>query len=466
MVSGMATWREEIKQTLSLGLPMAGAQLSQTLMGTTDVALVGRLEGEALAAMAVGQAAHGLFFAFGIGLVAAVNPLVSQAHGAGNQKAISRTVAVGTCLSFLTAFLCWPLLYRVDLLFQALGYSPAMSELATSYTRALMLGLPFALFFFTQKNYLDSVSQPRFPMLVAITGIFVNAAADVLLMYGHWGFPELGVQGTGLATTVVNIFMALALVLASWKPHFTQALKEQSRTEWIEFVQVGLPIAGSICIEVGLFVTGAMMMGVLGSAEAAAHQIVIVCASTTFMIPLGISFAGSARVGQAIGRGDFQAVRPAGVAAMVVGTAFMSLTCVLFLLIPQTVVQLFWDPSVAKSVSVETFAVELLMIAGIFQVADGLQVTAMGALRGMKDVKVPLLIGGLCYWVIGFGSASYLTFATSLRHQGLWIGFSLGLGAAALAMSARFWHLGSRVREDKQLQTTVAVEAVAKDEKT
>lgn len=461
----MKSWQREIRETFNLGIPMAFAQISQTLMTTTDVALVGRLEGTALAAMAVGQASYGLLLSLGIGLMAAVGPLVSQAHGADNPKIIARTVGLGFFVAIFVGLLFWTPLYFVNHLYDLIGYTSELKRFATGYCRAVLLGLPFALLFFVQKNYLDSISRPRWPMVVAVVGIFVNAIADYVFMYGYFGVPALGVTGTGLATSAVNLFMAAALVPVAWKPEFTAAVKRgflgvKERAALKEFFQVGLPIAGSIGIEVGLFVVGALMMGKLGADEAAAHQIVLTCAATTFMFPLGISFAGSTRVGQAVGKRDFHAVRPAGLAAMFVGTTFMLVTAFLFLTTPGPIVDLFWDPTVEKTASVKLFAVQLLMIAGVFQIADGIQVTAIGALRGLKDVNVPLGICALSYWLIGLGSAVYLTFYTPLRHQGLWIGFLLGLATAALALTIRFLVLSTRVKTDQTLQQRVRVEAV------
>lgn len=459
----MAEWSKEIRETLHLGVPMAGAQLSQILMNTTDVALVGRLSGDALAAMAVGQAAYGMLLSVGIGLVAAVGPMVSQAHGAGNNPAIARTVAVGVYVSFLVGLLfCLPL-YFVDKLFLYLEYSPEMTQLATGYTRAVMLGLPFAFLFLVQKNYMDSISKPRLPMLIATVGVVVNAIADYAFMYGRLGFPTLGVTGTGLATTAVNLFMALVMLPLVWSPQLTAAVKATRARVWREFFEVGLPIAGSIGIEVGLFVVGALMMGKLGSDEAAAHQIVLVCAAATFMVPLGISFAGSTRVGQAVGRRDFAAVRPAGISAIAVGSGFMLFTATLFLLTPGTFVEIFWEPGIEKSAAVKTYAMQLLVIAGFFQIFDGMQVTAMGALRGIKDVKIPLVIGGLSYWVVGLGSATYLTFYTELRHRGLWLGFLFGLATAGIVLTLRFLALSSQLVSDKELQRRVSVEAINED---
>lgn len=297
-------------------------------------------------------------------------------------------------------------------------------------------------------------------MAVAMTGVVVNLVADYALIFGHFGLPALGVVGAGLATSCVNLFMAIFLLFVAWKPDFTRALRTQARKDWREFLSVGLPISGSLTIEVGLFVLGALMMGQLGTQEAAAHQIVLVIAATTFMVPLGISFAGAARVGQAVGRRDFEAIRSAGLAALTVGCGFMVLTAGLFLTFPEQLVGLFWDPSQEDASEIKTFAVQLLIIAGFFQVVDGLQVTAMGALRGMKDVRIPLIIAGLSYWVVGLGSASLLAFHTPLRHRGMWIGFLLGLIVAGVSLTTRFLILSRRVCHDVDLQNRVSVEAV------
>ncbi len=451
----MARAWTEIKQTLVLGIPMAGAQLSQIAMNSTDVAMVGRLKGEALAAMAVGQAAYGLCLSFGIGIVAAVNPLVSQAFGAKKNEAIQRTVALGFWAAWVCALLSWIVLFRIDLLFAWLEYPEEVSRQATGYTRAAMLGLPAAFLFLTLKNYLDGISKPRIPFLVALIGIVVNGLADYTLMFGKFGFPALGVQGTGFATATVNLFMALTLATIAWKSEFTQQLLRTTARGRKEFLMIGLPIAGMICLEVGLFVVAALLMARIGTEQAAAHQIVLTCAAVTFMIPLGISFAGATRVGQFIGAKKFARVRPAGLAAIGVGVGFMTISALLFMTVPAFFIDLFWDPKSGESSQVRIYAIELLIIAGIFQVFDGLQITSSGALRGMTDVKVPLVIGALSYWVVGLGSAIYLALWTPLQHQGLWIGLLLGLACAGLSMFLRFLILSRRIRTDRAFRAKV-----------
>lgn len=417
---------------------MAGAQLSQLAMTTTDVAFVGRLQGDALAAMAVGGASYSFFLSFGIGLMAAVNPLVSQAFGAGKPAGfLGRPVVVGCRVALIYSLVCWAFLWNIDHLFARLAYDPDVAEQATAYTRALMLGMPAFFVFVSLKNYLDGVSRPRLPFLIAFLGVGVNAMADYTLIFGHFGLPQLGVMGAGLATSTVNAFMVVGLFALAWEREFSRLLFQPLKSEAKEFLAVGLPIAASITLEVGLFVVAALLMGKLGSDETAAHQIVIVCASAAFMVPLGISFAGATRVGQAVGAGQRQRIRSAGLAAIAVGVAAVMVSAAIFILIPGPLVDLFWNPSQDNGL-VRKLAIELFLIAGIFQLFDGLQVTSGGALRGMKDVKIPLAIALASYWLVGLSLAAYLAFFTPLRHLGVWIGLLTGLACSGIALFVRF----------------------------
>lgn len=435
---------------------MAGAQLSQLAMTTTDVAYVGRLQEGAMAAMAVGQASYNLFLAFGIGLVAAVSPLAAQAHGAGRSRAACRPLGVGVWCALIYGIVSWAFLYNIDHLYRFLDYQPEVALQATVFVRSIMLGLPAFFVFLAMKNYLDSTSRPRIPFAVAFLAVGLNAVVAYALVFGVWGAPSLGVMGVGIATSMVNLSMAMALVALTWSELAPGFLRSRV-SEVKEFLAVGVPIAGSIVMEVGLFVTAALLMGKLGTEEAAAHLIVVTCASSTFMIPLGISFAGATRVGQAIGAGEFTRVRAAGSAAIVVGVGCMMVSGTLFWLSPSQLVEVFWNPE-GDTGQVRVFATRLLLIAGVFQVFDGLQVTANGALRGMKDVKVPLLIAFISYWLVGLTAASFLAFSTPLRHQGVWLGLLMGLSCAGVALFLRFFVLSGRLGHDQDLQRRVRAE--------
>lgn len=418
---------------------MAGAQLSQLAMTTTDVALVSQLQGDSLAVMAVSGACYAFFFAFGIGLLSAVSPLVSQAFGGKRPEEIDQAVAIGCKLAVAYGVLCWLFLWNIPLLFQALGYPESLSAQASDYTRLVMLGLPAFFVFLALKNYADAISRPRLPFLVAFLAIGVNALVDYGLIFGHFGWPKLGVLGAALATATVNLFMALVLFAILWKPSFTREFLRLRHPAFGEFLRLGLPAAGFITLEIALFAMAALLMGKLGTDEASAHQIVITCASTTFMIPLGMSFAGATRVGQAVGAGEWSRVRRAGLTAVALGLLCMIPSALYFMSGPQTLIDLFWRDDEASRVP--EFCLELFFIGGIFQIFDGLQVTASGALRGLKDVRVPLAIAFVCYWLVGLTSAVGLAFFTPMRHLGIWTGLALGLASAAVALLWRFYHL-------------------------
>lgn len=426
---------------------MAGAQLSQLAMTTTDVAFVGRLPGNGLASMAVGYAAYGIFLSFGIGLIAAVNPLASQAHGAGKRADTSSALAVGIVCAVLYGVLAQLCLFQVDKLYLLLGYSPSVTAVATSFVRALMLGLPAFLSFLAIKNYLDSTSRPKPAFVIAFAAIALNGLLDYTLVWGGFGIPAVGVTGAGVATSLVNLAMAFALygvVRRELPPRFLKvdsgALKE--------FLSLGLPVAGSLLMEVGLFAICALLMGALGPDEAAAHQIVITCASATFMVPLGISFAGATRVGQAIGARELHRVRSAGLAAIAVGVATMLVSGALFLTVPQLFVDLLWKPEGESRV--KEMAVQLLAIAAFFQIFDGLQVTTSGALRGMKDVETPMAICFASYWIVGVSVAVGVGFLTEFRHLGVWFGLLSGLALAGTILFLRFWQISGRVAKQDE----------------
>lgn len=418
--------------------------MSQLAMTTTDVAFVGRLPGNGLASMAVGHAAYGIFLSMGIGLVAAVNPLVSQAHGAGKSVEATRTLGVGISCAIIYGLLAQLCLYQVDALYRLLGYTPAVTALATDFVRTLMIGLPGFLSFLAIKNYLDSTSRPKLAFQIAFCAIALNGLLDYILVLGRWGAPSIGVMGAGMATSSVNLAMALALY-AAIRSELPKGFLRFDFPALKEFLALGLPVAGSLLMEVGLFALCALLMGRLGPDEAAAHQIVITCASATFMIPLGISFAGATRVGQAIGAGQWSRVRPAGLAAIGVGVASMMISGTVFLTVPEVLVNLLWEPAEGGGATVRQFAVQLLAIAAVFQMFDGLQVTTSGALRGMKDVKIPMLICFVSYWVIGFTVAVGAGLFTDLRHHGVWLGLLSGLAVAGTVLFLRFWTFSGKM---------------------
>ncbi len=443
MVISLRPYFDEAREVLRLGLPLIGAQLAQFSMYFADVAMLGRLNQEALASLSVGHATFSFFFAFGVGVCAAVNPLVAQAFGGQRKEELVDTVRRGLWVAVLLGLTGMALLSQCRGVFLAWGHPASIVELGTVYVTTVSWGLIPVLLFNIVKNALDAVSRPQAAFRIAVLGSLLNVALNRILIFGAFGIPSLGVQGAAIATVLVNLFnlgLACRVILASseFEGVSSQALLFPGWKKLWSVLSVGLPIGVTVGAECGFFVLGALMMGRLGVAESAAHQVALTCAATAFMVPLGLSLAASVRVGQLTGAGRPQEAARAGWASMGLALLFMSTTATMFLTVPDLLLSIFVeaDQSEPKMLS---YALDLLFLAALFQLFDGLQITAAGALRGLKDVNVPMGIVVVSFWVFGFTASAWLGFYTPWRHQGVWIGFVVGLAVAAVALTARFW---------------------------
>ncbi len=432
----------EIRQALLLSGPLVLAQLAQVSLGFIDTVMVGRLGGLSLAGVALGSAVFFPLFLICMGFIAAVSPMVSQSFGAGREAEIGPTVRQGLWLATMLAVLSLMLVFNVEPLLRGMGQEDEVVDLATGYLHAIAWGFPPALWLAVLRNFLEGLARPRPVMVIAFIGVGINIIADYTLMFGKFGFPALGVVGTGWASTAVfwGMFIAAVLYIRSQGAlrHygvFTR-LGRPDPTVFRDLFRIGWPIGVMFGIEVGLFAATAMLMGLLGPNVLASHQIAIQCAAFTFMVPVGLALATTVRVGQAIGREDVRGARRAGYVGMGLGLVFMSITALCFWLIPQPIVALYINTSTNPEVT--RMAVALLGIAAFFQVFDGLQVTAAGALRGLKDTRIPMLVGLVTYWGIGMTSGYFLGFHWGWGGKGLWWGLVLGLASAGLLLLWRF----------------------------
>ncbi|MBM3521812.1 MAG: MATE family efflux transporter, partial [Alphaproteobacteria bacterium] len=272
----------------------------------------------------------------------------------------------------------------------------------------------------------------------------VNAVGNYMLIFGHWGAPPLGVVGSGLASAIANWFSfcaLLAFILADRRLRRFSILGRFWRADWPrlrEIFRLGLPIAGALLMEVSVFAAAVYALGAIDTAQLAAHQIAIQCAALTFMIPFGLAQAATVRVGLAAGAGDRDGIGRAGWAAFMLGLVFMAVTAVFMAVLRWPIVGLFLDLSVPANLVVAHHAVLFLVIAALFQVFDGSQTIAMGALRGLKDTRVPMLFAGFGYWVVGFGIAWLAAFELGLGGLGIWIGLAIGLSSVAVLATWRF----------------------------
>ena len=310
--------------------------------------------------------------------------------------------------------------------------------------RAIIWGfLPF-LWFGALRSFVEGISRPFPVTVITLLGVGLNVLANYVFMYGKWGFPELGIVGTGWASTTVYWFLFLALfsftrVMAPFKKYrFHFPIRRFDKKYFRELVRIGWPIGISHGVEAGLFSVTALLVGRLGTASLAAHQIALQCAAYTFMVPLGIGIAASVRVGQEIGRDDFVAARRAGFVAVGLATFFMVIAAILFIVIPESIIGLYIDTTAPQNMEVVSIAVLLLGVAALFQVFDGVQVAAAGALRGFKDTRIPMIISVISYWVVGLSTGLFLGFQLGKGAVGLWWGLVAGLWMAAILLMLRF----------------------------
>ena len=436
--------RQELRSLFKLALPLILAQLAQNSLTFIDTLMVGRLGNEALAGIALGGTFFHMTQILLSGVLLAVGPMVSQAYGAHDKEQIARSLRHGLGLAVLMSLPAFVLFANAERILLLMGQNPATAQLSAAYLHAIAWGFLPVLWLTATRGLFEGQSYTRPIMLLSFLAVGLNILSNNALMFGRWGFPALGLVGTGYASAFVYTVMFLILLgYALWYYRdyglFKSFRPDGSITR--ELLRIGLPIGMILGFEVGMFSAASFLMGLFGQAALAAHQIALQTASITFMVPLGLSIATSVRVGQAIGRKDSLAARRAGLLGMILCAGFMALTALGYLVFPRQIVGFYLDTKDLSNATVTVLAVSFLKIAGMFQIFDGLQVSAAGALRGLKDTRIPMMITLVAYWFIGIGSSLLLAFVFDLGGRGLWLGLIAGLAVAGLALSLRFHYL-------------------------
>ncbi|BAY78287.1 multi-drug efflux transporter [Nostoc linckia NIES-25] len=453
----------EIKQCLLLAVPLVAAQLAQSSTGFVDTVMMGWLGSQTIASGGLGAAIFTFLLLITTGIVSAVSPLVAEAYGAGKPERVSKIVQQGLGISLLLGIPIVILLWNGGTLLLVLGQNAATAALAETYLRAIALGFIPSLGFAVLKSFLSAVSQAQLIAIVVVLGTLLNIAANYVLMFGKLGLPALGLAGIGWASTLSlwSMFIALATYIhsqhrftiyrifhTSFRYTFTQ---ENWRIIW-QIFQVGLPIGGLVAVEGGLFTVVTFILGQIGTTPLAAHQIALQTASMSFQVALGISLATTVRVGQLVGEQDLVGVRLAGYVGITLGGLSMAIAGIIFWLLPKSVVSLYLDINNPSNQDVVNLAVKLLVVAAIFQIVDGVQVTAAGALRGLKDTRIPMLIGIFSYWGVGLSIGYALGIWLGYGAIGLWCGLAIGLASAAIILTWRFSILQSVTLELDKLR--------------
>jgi MATE family multidrug resistance protein len=440
--------RSELRATLALGAPLAAANLAQIAMGVTNTLMVGRLGAVPLAAAGLGGV---LYFSSGVvlqGVLFAVAPLLAHALGAGDRAAAGRIAGAGLVLAALLALPFVAVLARLDGMLRAVGYDAALAAEIGRYLHALAWGAPAFLGFAVLRSVLAALSHTRPVMAVLLVCVASNALLNWSLIFGHLGAPVLGVAGSGYASSV-NQWLVLAGL--AWCTRMLpgvsalRVLRGALAVSWTgirDILNLGLPIGAMRGIEVGVFLAAGILIGLFGAAALGAHQIVINCASVSFMVPLGLGQAATVRVAYQLGAGRPFAARRAAFLALALGIAFMSAAALVLLTWPRAIIGVYVnvaDPANRETVEI---ARRLIAIAALFQVFDGVQVIVAGALRGYKDTLVPMLLATCGYWGAGFAGGWVLAFPLGYGFVGLWWGLALGLAVVAVLLTVRLHLLG------------------------
>lgn len=433
-----ATLGTELVAAARLAAPVAFVQLGSMLMGVVDTIMLGHLSSEALAAGSLGHISTIVPLMVCLGILSALDPLVAQAYGAGDDRAISAHLQRGIVLALALAVPIVLLFWDVRELLRLLGQPAAILDDASAYVRAILWGTPAYFLFGAFRQPLQAMHVIRPAAVAIVVGNLVNVAGNWLLIFGHLGFPALGAAGSGYATSFSRWAMLAYLVAASrrslapyWRGFEAEAFSPRRH---LRLLRIGLPIGALNAVELGLFVGVALLMGRMGVEALGGHQIAINLASLSFMVPLGISGAAAARVGNAIGREDMAGARRSAAACLLLGAGVMVLFALLFGLLPGPLARLY-----TSDATVIAMAATLLPIAAVFQVLDGAQVVAAGVLRGAADTTFPAAMAVLGFWGIGFPFSWYLGFRAGWGPVGLWWGFTAGLAAVTLLYGLRIF---------------------------
>jgi len=443
-LSTSGSWTAELRATFALAWPLVIAQLAQNMLHTTDVVLLGWLGSAYLAAGTLGSTFMMPFLVAGLGLVGAVAPLVAQARGARDVKAVRRIVRQGCWAAITLCIVLVPIVLQIRPIFHALGQDPAATLMAEQFVQIAAWSLLPAMVMTAFRSLLSAFDATRAILVITLLGVLLNALLAYTLIFGNFGFPRMELRGAATATLITNIAMcAMMMFYVVRHPRLKRfhVLARFWKPDWKHFreiFRIGTPIGLTVLAEVSLFTAAALLMGWLGTDEVAAHAIALQLASMAFMVPLGLGVAATVRVGMAYGRSDPESIRKAGWTAFALGTGFMAITCTLFLTAGPTIVTLFLDPRVPENANALRLAASFLVVAGVFQLVDGAQVVAAHALRGLSDTKIPMVLAILGYWAVGLPVAYVLGFVVGWRGLGIWIGLAAGLAFVAVVLVARF----------------------------
>ena len=438
------------RDLLALGLPLVGGNVAQQMIGITDTLMLGWYDVEALAAVALAGSYFFVLYLLGCGFGWAASPLVAAAQAEDDEMTIRRVTRMAIWLSLVFVLLTVPLNWHSATVLEWLGQSPDIAALAQDYLRVFAPAMLPMLLFNVIKSYLAGLGRTKIVFAITLAAVFINAAANYALIFGYWGFPELGVRGAAIASTVTHSAMLAGLLAYALRiyPHH-RLWQRVWKPDWLILDRVGrlgLPIGIATLAESSMFTASALMMGWLGTVPLAAHGIVAQVASAGFILHLGFASAATVRAGRGVGLRDRDYVARGARVAMILSLAISVVTVALYVAMPERLVGLFLAQDEPLRDAIISYGAVLILMAAAFQLVDGLQAVMVSLLRGLQDTAVPMVLAGFSYWGIGMTSSYLLGFTLGWGGIGVWAGLTLGLTAAALLLSWRFWrHMLNRV---------------------
>jgi len=439
MGQAQARWRPELAALVALAVPVVLSELGWMAEGVVDTIMVGRLGPAAIGAVALGNAVCNTPALFGIGLLLGLDTLVSQAYGREDHDECHRWLAQGVYLACFATPLLMLVIFAASFGFAHFGINQDVAVPATTYLRILNWGTLPLLIYGGTRRYLQGVGDVRVITITYIGANLLNWFGNWVLIYGKLGMPAMGVNGSAISTLVSRVFMAVALIGFAWRYerrrghplfyHWAGPSLDRLR----RLVSLGAPAAGQILLEVGAWNLATLAAGWLTPVALATHQIVLNYASVTYMVPLGVSAAAAVTVGHAVGAGDHERVRRAGWLALGLGTSFMLLAAIVFLVMPGPLIALY-----TSNPDVMALGMKLLWVVAAFELFDGIQTVSTGALRGLGKTRAPMLANFAGYWLLGLPLGLTLCFVFHWGIYGLWIGLLVALFVVAVSLLKRW----------------------------
>jgi multidrug resistance protein, MATE family len=427
------------KITLNLAYPVMLSQLGQVMVGVADSMMVGQIGKDSLAGASLGNSIFFLILTFGIGISYGITPLVAKADGEDNPQTIMNLLKHGFLVNMATSVLLLVLLILTSLIFPYLGQPEQVVVLAVPYFLVISASIIPFMIFQTVRQYAEGLSLTKQAMIVTVSGNIINILMNYILIFGKLGFPSLGLLGAGIATLIARVIMAgIMIVFVVYHKRFRIYWKHYTRAGidtqvFRRILSIGLPSGFQFIFEVGAFSFAAIMVGWAGTSALAAHQIAISLSSISYMMATGIATATTIRVGNQLGKSDFQKLREVGNTGFLIGAGFMGISALVMVLLNHYLPTWYIDDA-----EVIKLASRLILIAALFQISDGLQVVGLGALRGMSDVRIPTLYTLLAYWILALPVGYFFGITLDFGAAGVWIGLLTGLTVTAGLLIIRF----------------------------